>query len=338
MTDDTDTADAPAEAFFAPAPLGIGAHHNVSADVYHRDPTIEVSVSSGVLHTLVSQSPRHAWCAHSKLNPNWKPTDKTSFDIGRAAHALVLGDGKAEFELFDLPGWQNAKKDDKEARAQAWRDKKIPLLVSQYDRMVAMAKACHAQLEHLRDGAGKLIGNPLTKGRPETALIWRDAQTGVLCRARLDWHPDDVHAGLPLYDFKSTTGSAHPQQVERHLKGIGAYFQAAFYRRGFSQVHHVMPPPFRFIVQETDEPYALSVPEVGPMNLGEADEDVTKALLMWRRCLSENVWPGYPARVYELEPAEWEIRQRDERRQMDAIDKDRGVDTFAQLIAWQAPQ
>jgi hypothetical protein len=341
MTDpDALNARAPAALVPAAALVGLG-RHRVPEDVYNADPCRTMSVRAGTLKTIREKSPRHAWLEQPRLNPNWEPDDRKQFDLGKTAHALVLGDLKAEFALFDLDGWQYAKKEDKADRQAAYDAGKIPLLVEQFESLRRMSAACHAQLENLADGEGNEIGNPLVDGEPEVTLVWQDEEFGLLCRARLDWFPNRVDQYTPFYDFKSTSGSANPEHAYRHLGAIGADLQAVHYSRGIKAEMKSRgikwEGPFRFILQEIKEPYALSVVEPGHLLMEDAERDYRRAMMTWKRCLTENAWPGYTRRVVTMDPPAWAHAQSEEREQMDRLDNAAQREGFRLLQHWQSP-
>jgi hypothetical protein len=72
--------------------LGFGIH-DISAEAYHADPAPVPSLSSTLARLILNRSPRHAWTAHPRLNPDYEGKDSKTFDIGRAAHRAVLGKG-----------------------------------------------------------------------------------------------------------------------------------------------------------------------------------------------------------------------------------------------------
>ena len=83
-----------AEAPKQPEPLGVGIH-DIPAEQYHADPCDTPSLSRSISHTLLEQSPMHAWHQHPLLNPNYQSTHKPIFDKAHAAHSVLLGgDGK----------------------------------------------------------------------------------------------------------------------------------------------------------------------------------------------------------------------------------------------------
>lgn len=72
-----------------------GEYHLPSAD-YHADPCKTPSLSASLADTILSGTPRHAWLESPRLNPDHEPVEKRAFDIGSAAHEVLLGNGKSE--------------------------------------------------------------------------------------------------------------------------------------------------------------------------------------------------------------------------------------------------
>lgn len=277
--------------------IGAGVH-GLDADDYHRDPCDQPSLSSSIAHKLVTQTPLHAWAAHPRLNPEFERQERKHFDIGRAAHTLLLEDGYADAALVvvDAKDWRT--KAAQEARDEAYAFGKTPVLAHDLDRLKALVKSALAQLTDHE------ATPPLFElGRAERALVWDE--DGVWCRARLDWLRDDRTA---VDDLKSTARSASPEQFARTMVAMGYATQAAFYRRGVFALTGVMPE-FRFVVVETTPPYALSVVSPGPDVLALADAKVEHAIDLWRRCLKADRWPGYTPRVAYAELPAYEETQ-----------------------------
>jgi hypothetical protein len=263
---------------------------------YHRDPLERPSLSCSIAKILCTASPAHARYAHPKLNPDREVEGEEKFDIGTAAHALLL-EGQAAVSIIDAPDWRT--KAAQELRDAARADGLIPLLASKWADVQAMAAAAREQL------AAHYADPPLfTDGRPEATLVWQEAG-GVLCRARLDWLRDDFAA---IDDLKTTSRSANPEQWSRSLFSMGFDLQAAWYLRGLKAVAGV-DAEFRFAVQEAFPPYALSVVGLGPDVLTLARKKIDYALDLWRKCLTDDDWPAYEQRVCYAElPAYEEAR------------------------------
>ena len=78
-----------------------GIHQGIPSATYHADCADTPSLSSSIAKLLLERPPYWAWAAHPKLNPEWKPAEpKAAFDIGSAAHALLLEEG-AGIEMVD---------------------------------------------------------------------------------------------------------------------------------------------------------------------------------------------------------------------------------------------
>lgn len=255
--------------------------YTMTAEQYHADPCPEPSLSSSIARTLCQESPAHARVAHPRLNPLCTDEEAEHFDIGTAAHAILL-EGNAAVSIIDAPDWRT--KAAKEARATARADGKLPLLAKIWADVQAMVMGARAQLNAHADGRAMF-----TAGTPEQTLIWRE--DGAWCRARLDWlRPGNID------DYKTTSASASPEVLSRTLFGNGWDIQAAFYLRGLKAITGE-DAAFRFACQETYAPYALSVVALGPDAMVLAEKKILYALELWRECLTRKRWPGYPTRT-----------------------------------------
>jgi hypothetical protein len=137
--------------------------------------------------------------------------------------------------------------------------------------------------------------------------MWLD-YTGTWCRALLDWKPNEITNGTVIYDYKTTGKSSHPANwASRDVWTIGGDIQAAFYLRGLQQVFGVDDLRFRFVVQENNPPYNLSVVELSPASLALANKKIDKAISTWQSCLHSGRWPGYDNRVIYADPPKWQV-------------------------------
>ncbi len=267
----------------------------MTAAEYHADPTPEPSLSSSIVKILCSSSPAHAQVAHPRLNPQAEDENATHFDIGTVAHAILL-EGADVVQLVDAPDWRTkiAQAQRDAARAKG----KVPLLKGKFADVEQMVAAASEQLAPFSQLA---IFNH-KYGKPEQTVIWKEDD--VWCRARIDWLHDDHTA---IDDYKSTSASANPDVLARTMFANGWDTQAAWYLRGLRAVGRAAQErEFRFVVQETYAPYALSVIGVGPDVLTIGEKKALYALERWRICLRTADWPAYPTRVcYPTLPA-WE--------------------------------
>lgn len=266
----------------------------ISAEDYHADPAPVPSLSATIASILCSQSPAHAWVAHPKLNPDYQPVDKPSFDLGRIVHQLLLEGHTDDLVVINAANFRT--KAAQEERDAAYAAGKSPILFGDVSRVQAMVDAIGERLSnHQADP-------PLfTDGKSEQTLMWEEPG-GVICRARCDWLRDDL---ATIDDLKTTGKSAHPDKYRNALYSVGGDVQAAMNIRGLEKITG-KTPEFRWVVVETDPPYALSVIAPGPDVLTIGRKKVDFAIDLWRRCLKTNLWPAYPNRVCYVDLPGWE--------------------------------
>lgn len=284
---------------FGEAPAGIAAPFEptgycddvMPAETYHADPCERPSLSASLAHVLVTATPAHARAAHPRLNPNYQRDDDPKYDRGTVAHALLL-QGREIVQVVGATDWRtNAAKEEREATREAGR---IPLLAKDWAGVRMMVEAVQEEL-------AELIPRPFADGLPEQTLVWEDS--GVTCRARLDWLDDDHHR---IFDLKTTSRSANPETWSRTLFGMGAHIQHQFYRRGVQAVFGTRPS-FTFVVCETDPPYAVSRVTLAPDAEVLADAQIIGALATWRRCLETDKWPAYRSDIAYANAPAWEM-------------------------------
>ena len=308
--------------------------HDIPAAIYHRDflldgtyLTPEPSLSSSIAKILNARSPRHAWMAHPRLNPDHVDENKVEYDIGTAGHGLLL-EGESGVVVVDADSYRT--KAAREARDAAYAAGKTPLLPHQLVDVQAMVAAARVQL------AAHDVGDVFRDGKPEQTLIWRE-ENGVWCRARLDWLPRD-HGSRPqiFYDYKTTTNS-HPETWQRRAFDLSYDLQAAFYLRGIREALGIERAEFRFIVQEQTPPYALSVVALTPAAIALGEAKVHRAIMTWQACLRDDRWPGYPADVAYVDAPPWEQMRFEAAKARDQMLRDAGRDHLQAAMDWQAP-
>jgi hypothetical protein len=276
--------------------------YELPAAAYHADPCPAPSLSSSIAKQLCLASPVHAWQAHPRLNPAAEHENGEHFDIGTAAHALLL-EGTSTVSVIAARDYRT--KAAQEARDAAYAAGRTPILEAKWADVQAMVASARVQLAAHKDGGAEMF----TNGKPEQTLIWQEGD--VWCRARLDW----LRTGA-IDDYKTTPyGSANPDSWTRSMFSMGADIQVAFYLRGLralAQTDVVLDAvigadaTFRFCVQEPYPPYALSVVGLGPDALTLAEKKVLYAIERWQVCLEAGEWPGYPRRTCYASLPAWQ--------------------------------
>jgi hypothetical protein len=282
--------------------------YDLPAAAYHADPCPEPSLSCSIANLLCHASPAHARQAHPRLNPDAVDEKREEFDLGTIAHALLLEGSADRIAIVDAKDFRT--KAAQEARDAAYAAGQLPILAARWVDVQAMVVAARAQLDQHADGGRWMF----TGGKPEQTVIWQE--DGLWCRARLDWLRHSS-AGVAIDDYKTTSGSANPEAWSRAMFDRGADLQAAWYRRAVAALTE-QDAPFRYAVQETFPPYALSVISLGPDALLLAEKKVLYALDVWRSCLASNTWPGYPRQTAYAGLPPWEEARWLEREMREA--------------------
>lgn len=287
--------------------------HDLPLAAYLADPCPEPSLSAGCAAALIDRSPRHAWSGHPRLG-NRAGEDSGAADVGTVMHQLLLEDSEDGIVVVDAEDWRT--KAAREAREEARAAGRTPVLAHVMDLAREAAEAVRNQIRHHRQAS-----DFLRDGAPERTVLWQEGGT-TWCRARPDWLPHD--AAGPVYDLKTTTGSAAPSAWIPRIFREGHDIKAAHYLRGLEVVRGVRPAAFRFVIAEQNPPFAVSVVELDAAAAEWAERRWRRALALWENCLLNDDWPAYAPYVHVAElpgwadlkwgeaedAAEWVARQR----------------------------
>lgn len=266
--------------------------YDVPAEVYHADPVPAGSLSSSGARKLL----RPSCPALFKYERDHGQPYKKVFDLGTAAHKLVLGSGP---ELVDMgPGrWDT---NEAKARVKAIRERgAIPLKEAEYQQVQEMAAALR------RHPVAAALFNP-ERGRAEQSLFWQDPQTGIWRRARFDWLPDRIDGRLIIPDYK-TCLSAEPEALRKSVYNFGYFQQAPWYIDAAVALglHGGAKPAFVFVAQEKTPPYLVTVFELDVVALGIGRDLNRKAIDLYAECVRTGRWPGYSDDIELLSLPGW---------------------------------
>ncbi len=253
-------------------------------DEYHAHPAFS---SSGARQLLVS--PLTFWAA-SRMNPHHEETETDAKEYGKAYHKLVL-EGLEAFEAAYAPSLDAAdypnhlksgdqlkekcgdlglpkhgKLSDMAARIRAV-DKEVPLFEEvlaehelKYKGRTYLSKKEWRQLAFawkvLQESR---VGALLTGGHPEVSIFWTDGQTGVKCKARIDYLKPN-HA-IDSKSFSNVQARPVPEAVGTSITNYKYPIQGRMYIDGLEQVMRNIDDPrlgnrnaavtFSFLFQES---------------------------------------------------------------------------------------
>ena len=236
---------------------------------YHAHPAL----GSTSLKTLATKTPAH-WKWDSE-----HPRNSDAFDLGTAAHSLILENDTSMFEIVDAANWMT--KDAKAAKAAAHAAGRVPLLTKDFEQVQAMRDAVMAH---------PLAQAAFTGHVPERSIFW-EHESGT----RLKTRPDALHTGGPLgnliVDLK-TTASADPREFGRTAATFGYHIQQAHYQAGLKAAYGE-DFDFLFVLVEKQKPHLVSVIELNSEDVARGADLAERGVRVYNHCTQTGEWPGY---------------------------------------------
>lgn len=284
MSETTTTTEAP----------GPGVYPGTAMDDYHR----WAAASNSRLSRLL-RSP-----AHLRAYLDEPQADTEALRVGRAIHAAVL-----EPDLFGssfagapegLDRRTKAGKEEWASLCDTFGEGNV-LKAVEWDMCIRIRDNVHAH-----SAAHGMITGP---GYAELSMLWEDADTGVLCKARWDRHSPDL-AGGAIVDLK-TTRDASSRSFEKSILTFGYHRQAAFYLMS-AQARRLPARHFSIIAVEKAPPYAVAVYRITEGVVDAAAEQIQALLRLYADCVEHDRWPGYPDEVRDISIPAWAWNVMDE--------------------------
>lgn len=274
--------------------------YDLPIEDYIGDCCVGPSISSSGLRTLLLECPAKYW-AMSPLNPNRFPDESThALDVGRAAHALALGE--PEFaKYFVVSPYDDFRK----AEAREWRDEQTRTVIKADDLETIKAVAAVQQ-------RSAQCMRAFENGRAERSLIWQDDVTGVWLKARPDWLPDDPAARF-IAEYK-TAISIEPYRMSNDAFKYGYHMQAAMQVDAVVAVLGIKPHGVAHVVQEKDPPYLAELRMFTEEQIEDGRFMYRRALDIFAHCLKTNDWPGYTSEPTYFESPYRHAKQVEELR------------------------
>jgi hypothetical protein len=203
------------------------------------------------------------------------PVQSDTFDLGTAAHALVLGAGMESIYVTPVDEFRTNA-----AKAEKAEARRVGLSIITPEQWLQVCDMADALASH------RLAMQLLTNGQPEVSAFAIDEDTGVLRRGRFDYLGDRI-----LTDYKTST-SADPDEFGATAARYGYEMQASWYLDLARDLGHPAEA-FAFIVQSKEAPYLVSVVELDGVSLERGRARNRRALERYRDCVAADAWPGY---------------------------------------------
>jgi hypothetical protein len=270
----------------ARADLGPGVYDGIPNDVYHG---VLEAVGSTTLKGLLDPNMVGLYDARGRVDLG----HKTAFDVGTAAHSLILESDTDGVTVLPYKDWRTkAAQADRDAAREAGL---IPMLAHEWAPVPAMRDAVLAHP----------VAKTLVTGHvAEQTIITRDEQTGVLVKVR----PDARTAVIA--DLK-TVADANPRTIERKVIPERGYHQSGALYVDTVNAELGEELPFVLICVEKTAPYRVSVVEIGDDYLADGRARNRRALDLYAHGIQTGEWPTWPD-TYTAEPPLWLTTQTEE--------------------------
>ncbi len=248
----------------------------------------------------VNKSPFHYWDRY--INPDRViPEPTKQMLLGTAMHTMILEPDLFEKEYLvesaNAPKrptavQRNAKKPSNQTldAIAYWEefDKKANgktlISIEDYQRLTIMRT--------------RVLGHPAAStilkmgGVKEQSYVWKDSQTGEICKSRPDFHTDD---GTLIVDLK-TTSDASELGFQKSVHNFRYHVQAGFYLRSIEEAEQ-----FVFIAVESKPPYLVAVYNASTDMINAGNRVADKNLATLAQCRKAGKWTGYSEEITTLD-------------------------------------
>jgi hypothetical protein len=278
------------------SPLTEGFHDGIAAMDYHADCCPEPSLSSGAAVDILERSPAYVKHTHPKLSKSASPKHESAeMSFGSVVHELLLGKG-AGFSVWEGDSWRG--KDASTFWETSVAAGKSPIKRTELARAEAVADSVRFQLQAMS------LGHVITEAKTEQVAIWKSG--GHYMRAMFDlWHPNRNE----IWDIKTVSRSAHPDQVKRTITAMNYHMRSEFYLMGAEAITGIPAIKgglgFGFLFAETEPPFCVTPCFLDPIFRLHGRKLANEATDIWVRCLESGIWPGYVNGAVELQAPAW---------------------------------
>ena len=267
--------------------MNTGLYPNLSRAEYEAIDAINISALEHI-----ARSPLHF--RENLLHPK-APTE--AMEIGTAAHCAILEPPRFASSYAKAPKVDRRTTVGKQTWA-AFEEANHGKEMLVEDDFTNVERMRDAALAH--PTAKSLLGG---RGHNEVGLVWRNEETGLLCKGLLDRVSE--HLGWTwIVDLKKTQ-DASPHAFQRSIKKYHYGAKAAWYLDG---ANAVAPRERRFawIAIEEEAPYGIAIYEPVGDALAAGRSLYMRWLRRYAECRETDTWPGYDPEITQLSADETE--------------------------------
>lgn len=204
--------------------------------------------------------------------------------FGQALHAYVLeGAGIFNRRFAVAPDCDRRTKEGKERWLNFAAQNLLKPLISMED---------YVKIKGIKTaiGAHPSANTILMSGNSEITIIWIDAETGILCKGRLDRIPSGVEG--VIIDLKSTR-DASEHAFCRSIISYGYARQGAMYMEGCFCAGELETDRFILIAVESELPYRVEVYNLDSDFLGWGYDEFHRLMRLEKKCRDQGIYPHF---------------------------------------------
>ncbi len=282
----------------------LAAEHRVRVEpgIYPGTSYAEYARMDAINHSVlehIRKSPAHL--REAQIHP---PEPTEAMEFGSAFHVAILEPERFAAEyvrgLEGVGKRSNADK-DRWAKFEADHHGQTVLKAEEYDDIVGMAGAAWES----ETAANLLRGD----GANEVVIVWRDQETGLLCKARMD-RIGSPYGWTFVVDVKSSR-DASPASFRKDVANFGYARQLAMYLDGAA----TLAPAERrnaIIAVEKARPFGVAIYELTDAAIEEGRKQYRRNLRQYATCKAKGSWPGYPDSLIPLSLPPWAYESEEE--------------------------
>ena len=248
----------------------------------------------------LKKSPKHYWSRY--LDPEREPElDTDAMIFGRAVHCKLFEESEFDNRFVTVPFVNRRTKDGKEFYEQfiAKNPDKSLLSAENMAKVNKIIKAIKSKK------SSQIL---LNKGNAEHVLLWTDADTGLQCKAKLDYFVEpneDLPNGLVI-DLKTSIADVDVETFSKTIYNFGYHNQMAFYCNAVKQIYGTSDyPTYIYIAVEKTSPYE-SLFAYGDEAMMECGEIENKRLMQqFKECHASGDWYGYQDEIVQISLPYW---------------------------------
>lgn len=271
-----------------------GSYSNVPEPIYR--------AADAVSQSELKEFGNAASPLHFKARKPKEPTPDMEFGV--VSHTAILQPELLASSYYERPDEYLHKEKNGEVTKKKWNGnadvcKKwleertdLPILTS--EKVKAVTKIAE-RIRFIPE-----VSAALKTGQKELSHIKRDLETGLLLKCRVDLQAVDADGKIWIFDFKKVqSGCATEREFAKSCANYGYFIQASYY------LNITGADRFIFVPFDDDEPYDACLFEPGPDELSLGYRQWRKLLNDYAKCKKEDLWPGYPSGIRNLNMPKW---------------------------------